>query len=144
MLTKRKPRNKSLKQWKALADQVFSQYVRKTRMDLFGRIICVTCGIIKPWNEMQNGHYFSRNKLGTRFHEDNCHPQCTSCNVFRRGNYTAYAAFMYKKFTPEKMEHLEQLSRSSPKFTRTDYETMIADWKAKMSVNERSKKYIKQ
>ena len=144
MLTKRKPRTKSLKQWKALADNVYSEYIRRKNADHDGIVQCVTCASSKYWKEVDNGHYFSRNKLGTRFEDKNCHPQCKACNVFRRGNYSAYAAFMYRKYTPEEMDWLEKQSRQSPKFTRADYETMIADWKAKMSINERSKKYIKQ
>ena len=138
-----KKRTKTLKQWKALADKVFCEYIRQLFADQNGRVICVTCGIIKSWKEMQNGHYFARNKLGTRFHEMNCHPQCPACNVFRSGNYTAYAAFMFKKYGPEKMEWLENLSRQSPKFTRGDYEVMITDWRAKININERARKFIK-
>lgn len=125
-------RKPTLKKIKAKADKVFSEYIRKLRSDSSGRCICVTCGIIKPIKEMQNGHYFPRNRLGTRFHEDNCHTQCPACNVFKRGNYTAYAAFMYNKYGKQKMEHLEYLSRKALKLTISDYQTMIAGWKQMM------------
>src|SRR3990167_3964564 len=94
--------------------------------------MCVTCGAIKPWKELQCGHYYSRNKLGTRFHEDNCHIQCIACNIFKKGNYTAYAAFMYNKFGVQKMEYLESLSRKMIKLTVSDYQTLISGWKQMM------------
>ena len=81
---------------------------------------------------MQNGHYFPRNRLGTRFHEDNCKPQCPACNIFKRGNYTAYAAYMYKKYGTQKMEQMESLSRKMVKFTVTDYQAMIEGWQTMM------------
>lgn len=125
-------RKPTLKTIKRKADKVFSEYIRKLRSDSSGRCICVTCGTIKPVKEMQNGHYFPRNRLGTRFHEDNCHPQCPSCNVFKHGNYTAYAAFMYNKYGKQKVEHLEMLSRKALKLTISDYQTLIAGWKQMM------------
>lgn len=126
------PRKPTLKSIKHKADRVFSEYIRRLHSDSTGRCLCVTCGTIKPIKEMQNGHYFPRNRLGTRFHEDNCFPQCPACNVFKRGNYTAYAAFMYNKFGKQKMEHLEHLSRKPLKLTISDYQTLIAGWKQMM------------
>ena len=126
------PRKITLKGIKRKADLVFSQYIRKLHSDTSGRCICVTCGDIKPYQDMQNGHYFPRNRLGTRFHEDNCHPQCPACNVFRNGNYTAYAAYMYKKYGTQKMEQMEALSRKMIKLTISDYQSMIEGWRTMM------------
>ena len=126
------PRKITLKGIKRKADLVFSQYIRKLKADSSGRTICVTCGDIKPSKEHQNGHYFPRNRLATRFHEDNCHPQCPRCNIFQGGNYTAYAAYMYKKYGTQKMEQMEALSRKMVKFTISDYQTMIEGWQTMM------------
>ena len=122
-------RKVTLKGIKRKADLIFSEYIRRLNSDSDGWCICITCGDIKPWKQQQNGHYFPRNRLGTRFHEDNCHVQCTACNVFKRGNYTAYAAYMYRKYGSAKVEHLEHLSRQALKLTIADYQTMIAGWK---------------
>jgi len=119
----------TLKGIKTKADRVFSEYIRKLHSDSSGRTICVTCGDIQPWKSHQCGHYFPRNKLGTRFHEDNAAPQCVSCNIFKRGNYTSYAAYMYRKYGQKKVEHLEHLSRQTLKLTIADYQTLIEGWK---------------
>lgn len=123
------PRKPTLKTIKKKADSVFSEYIRLLKSDKNGNCVCVTCDVIKHWKRLQNGHYFERNRLGTRFHEDNCHPQCVACNVFKRGNYTAYAAFMYNKYGKDRVEELEQLSRKTIKLTIHDYEEMISGWK---------------
>lgn len=94
--------------------------------------ICITCGKIAHWKELQCGHYFPRNRLGTRFNDDNANLQCPVCNIFKRGNYTAYAAYMYKKFGQQKMEQMEILSRKMVKFTIDDYQTMIKGWQTMM------------
>lgn len=125
-------RKPTLKTIKKKADQVFSEYIRRLRTDHTGRSICVTCGKIAHWKELQAGHYFKRHHLGTRFHEDNVHCQCQQCNIFKNGNYTAYASFMYNKFGVKKMEHLESLSRKPLKLTISDYQTLIAGWKQMM------------
>lgn len=126
------PRKPTLKSIKHKADRVFSEYIRRLKSDNSGMGMCVTCGAIKPIKELQCGHYFPRNRLGTRFHDDNAHIQCSGCNIFKHGNYTAYAAFMYSKFGKQKMEHLEHLSRKPLKLTISDYQTMIEGWKQMM------------
>lgn len=125
-------RKPTLKAIKRKADKVFSIYIRRLNSDKSGHGICVTCGVIKHWKELQNGHYFPRNRLGTRFHEENCHLQCSACNVFKRGNYTAYAAYMYRKYGSAKVEHMEYLSRQPLKLTISDYQTMIEGWEQMM------------
>ena len=122
------PRKITLKGIKKKADLVFSHYIRRLRADSSGRTICVTCGDIKPWKEHQCGHYYPRNRLGTRFHEDNCNPQCPRCNIWEKGNYTAYAAYMYKKYGTQKMEQMEALSRKMIKLSIADYQSMIKGW----------------
>ena len=126
------PRKLTLKSIKNKADRVFSEYIRRLKADNSGMGICVTCGKIAYWKELQCGHYFPRNRLGTRFHDDNANLQCQVCNIFKRGNYTAYAAFMYNKYGKQKMEHMEHLSRKALKLTISDYQTLIAGWKQMM------------
>jgi len=55
---KKKPKAKTRSYYVKQLDKVFSEYIRK-RDDGKG---CVTCGIKKPWQEMQACHSFSRGK----------------------------------------------------------------------------------
>ena len=105
---KKLPKKKTDAQLKKLLDKVFSEYIRLKYADKNGMVKCVTCGAVKHWKEMQNGHYISRQHLAVRWDETNCHPQDASCNIFRGGNYTAYALYMLDKYGEEKLQWLEQ------------------------------------
>lgn len=105
-------------------DKVFSEYIRISK-SVDGIGTCVTCGTSKPWKEMQNGHFYSRGRYGTRWHEDNCHIQDAACNVFLKGNYINYTKYMIDKYGREYVDELERLSKSSQKITTPQIEEMI-------------------
>lgn len=84
--------------------KLFSKYIRLKNSDDKGFCVCVTCGAIKFWKEMQGGHYM-HNK--SDYDEENVHVQCIRCNHFLSGNGIEYAKFMLKKYGPEKLELIE-------------------------------------
>tara|TARA_R110001599_G_scaffold22508_6_gene83157 strand:+ start:584 stop:850 length:267 start_codon:yes stop_codon:yes gene_type:complete len=45
----------------------------------------------KSWKELDAGHFQSRGKYATRYHEDNVKPQCKRCNGFRGGEQYQFA-----------------------------------------------------
>ncbi len=96
----------SLKNLKKKADKIFSEYIRRRDNGL-----CVCCGKVATWQEMQCGHYYSRGKFGTRYNEINCNSCCCRCNVFLSGNYPAYSEFMYNKYTKKQMTKLKEESK---------------------------------
>ena len=83
---KRIRKQNSVSVLKKKLDVIFSIFIR-----LRDKGICFTCGIQKPYKEMQNGHYEPRSHMGTRYCEINCNAQCYACNVAKKGNYTVYA-----------------------------------------------------
>ena len=93
---------KTISQLKKIADDVFSLYIRKRD----GR--CFTCGSTE---NLQCGHYIPRDCLELRYSEKNCHAQCVGCNVFRKGNYTAYALAMMKKYGSNILYDLDEIVR---------------------------------
>lgn len=99
---------KTTSQLKKILDKTFSEYIRRTNADRNGDCICVTCDKKDHWKNMHAGHYLSRQYLSTRFDENNVFPQCPGCNIFKNGNYTAYALFMLDKYGEEKLQWLEQ------------------------------------
>jgi len=109
-----KKKTKSRSYYVKKLDSVFSQYIRQTYA-IDGLTACVTCGVIKPWQEQQNGHYESRGNLPTRWSEDNCHPQCVACNVFKKGNYTEYALWMIDTYGADKLVGLKARANSKEK-----------------------------
>lgn len=116
---------------KKKADSVYSEWVR--RKDAVNDMVkCVSCGKVHHWKEMDAGHYFKRHKLGTRFHDDNVHPQCKACNIFKDGNYPDYADFMFRKYGQYFMDNLKQIADAPKKYTASDYLEMIEDFKSRI------------
>lgn len=94
---------------------------------------CVTCGIVKPWKELQAGHFIARAQgLGTYFDLRNVHTQCYRCNVNLGGNGPEYYPYMLKRYGQGTIDELKRLSNTTVKFTRADYEQMIEDMKQKL------------
>lgn len=72
-------------------DTVFSKYIRLKNSDKKGFCICITCEKKFKWKEIQAGHFMSRKHYSTRWDEDNVHPQCVACNVYRAGEQYKYS-----------------------------------------------------
>lgn len=71
----------------------------------FGK--CITCGRIKPYSEMDCGHYVGREHWATRWNEKNCHAQCRYCNRMQEGNKGIYAREIDKRYGAGTAEMLE-------------------------------------
>lgn len=111
-------------------DRVFSLYIRQSKSDENGMGTCVTCGKYEYWGLLQNGHYYSRGKYSTRWHEDNCHIQCMRCNVMLKGNYTSYALYMFNKYGDDYMAELHKLAHSGEKIRTSTIREKIAYYKS--------------
>jgi len=125
--TAKKPKSKTRSYYVKQLDKVFSEYIRRSKPP-----VCVTCGTKDEWKRLQNGHYYSRAKLPTRWNEDNCWPQCVACNMFRGGNYTEYALFMLKTLGEGKLRELHKLAISGEKVTTPVIKGMIEDYSEKL------------
>ena len=113
-------------------DKVFSDYIRSKDADDNGIVRCCTCGHPSPWQYMDNGHFIPRGKLGTRYNEKNCNPQCVICNRNLSGNLKKYKAFLIQKYGPGIIEELEAESRKDVKWMQHEIEEMIKDFKNRM------------
>lgn len=118
----------SLSWWKKKADTVYSRLIRLRYADKNGYVKCFTCGVKKPWKEMQNGHYIPRNYLSTRFEDANCRPQCFSCNVCKSGNYDEYAYRLVKENGENILQYLNSRKNMAIKYKIYDYQEMIDQW----------------
>ena len=75
-----------------------------------GSCVCVTCGAVKPWSAPKSmgidsidaGHFLpkkvGRKYLGACLMEVNCHPQCSRCNNYLKGNIPQYAMYMVGRY----------------------------------------------
>ena len=124
----KKPTRKSLV---TKLDTVFSQYIR--RKDAINEIAtCVTCGKKDHWKKLQNGHYMSRRHYNTRWDEENCHVQCSGCNVFRAGEIYLYTKYLCSKFGNNFPDMLYEKSNKVVKFADVDLIDMIQYYNDKL------------
>lgn len=120
-------------QLKRLLDHFFSVWVRRRWADSTGLASCITCGSRRSWKELQCGHFVSRVHLATRWHERNAAPQCSACNVLRRGNMAEYSIWISKKYGPGIAQELVDLKNKTVKFHRSQLEKMIDDFKGRIA-----------
>lgn len=57
-------------------DKYTSLVVRLGPANKSGKVQCYTCGKILPWNQVDNGHFWKRRRMMTRWDLDNLRPQC--------------------------------------------------------------------
>lgn len=105
-------------------DKIYSAYIRLKDCKQ-GYTQCVTCGDIRWWSEHQNGHFFSRGRLPTRWDDDNCHVQCMRCNIFLKGNYIKYTTWMIDTYGREFVDKLEAKSNSKTPITTLQIKELI-------------------
>jgi hypothetical protein len=126
-------RSKTRTNYKARLWDVFSKYVRLSYADAQGMVACVTCDAVAHWKEMDAGHYHPRTDgLALYFDLRNVHPQCTSCNRFRRGNLTRYALFLQKTYGPNILMELDEKRRLFAKISEPEYLALIAEYQGKL------------
>ncbi len=110
-------------------DSVFSQYVRRRDSNLDGYVECATCGTCKPVKQMQNGHFQSRGKYPTRWHEHNTGPQCVGCNMFKQGEQYKMSKYLDEKYGEGTADKMVRLSNTTAKFSDADLLEMIEHYK---------------
>ena len=123
---------KSYSTLKNKLDKVFSEYVRRRLCGPGGMVACVSCGRVKRWQEQQAGHFVTRVRLATRWDIENTNPQCSACNVLLRGNAVGYARWLENRYGPSIFASLDERSRRSVKFTRSDLQAMIDEYLEKL------------
>jgi 5-methylcytosine-specific restriction endonuclease McrA len=112
-------------------DKVFSLYIRlRDSKDGYGN--CCTCGKRIHYKEGHCGHFISRRHYGTRWNEYNCALQCVKCNLFDQGRQYDFSLYIRRKHGEEVLEEILQRSKETVKFTKSDYEQMIKEYKDKV------------
>ena len=115
--------------WKAM-----SLYIRLKYADSSGYVSCVTCGATHDYRDMHAGHFVPK-KRGNAiyFVEENCHPQCVTCNTYNGGNLIEYTRFIQDTYGPEKVDKLLELARTKVRFRLADYLEIEAEYKQKLA-----------
>lgn len=113
---------------KKKADKYFSTYIR-LRDSHNGVAECITCGVKKPYKQMQAGHFVSRRISALRFDEENVNAQCTGCNMFKAGEQYLYAKALDLKYGDGKADELMNRRHETKKWTIPELEEIISDCK---------------
>ena len=114
---------------KAKLDKEFSLFIRLRDCMPNGYFRCISCGQIKPFEQADCGHYFSRKHLSTRFDEDNCHAECRYCNRFLADHLEFYREGLIEKIGQQKFDLLKVKAASTSKMSDFEYEQLIKYYK---------------
>lgn len=122
-------------------DKEFSLFIRLRDCMPNGYFKCISCGQIKPFEQADCGHYFSRTHLSTRFDENNCHAECRHCNRFKADHLEGYRENLIEKIGQKKFILLKAKASRTSKITDFDYEQLIKYYKA-LNIKLRKEKGI--
>ena len=116
---------------KALKDKVqrvFNKFIRLR--DKYKP--CISCGVTSQDN-WQAGHFWAMGSNGAlRYHEENCHKQCISCNTFKSGNLLEYRLGLVKRIGIDRVNALDEMRHDVKKFTREELEELLTTYKEKI------------
>ena len=136
-LKKKKPKAKkpSVSTLVKKLDRVFSEYIRLRDSQPFGyrAFRCISCGQVKPFDQMDCGHFISRVNMSTRFDEDNCHGECRACNRFSADHIIYYQANLVKKIGKDRVDLLIAKGHGTHKYSPFELEILIKHYTAKVN-----------
>lgn len=109
-------------------DKVFALYIRlrDCMPNGFGR--CISCGKIKPYRELDCGHFFGRANMATRFDEDNCSAECQGCNRASSDHLIYYQENLIRKIGVARFSTLRECAHSIKKWDDDDLTKMISHY----------------
>ena len=124
---------KTISKLKKDLDKVFSLYIRLRHASKDGIVKCFTCDKTAHYKKMHAGHFMSRKHHATRWNEDNVQVQCVKCNLYGQGEQYAFGKLLDIRIAEGKAEELQELSRTTVKYMRFEYEDMIKHYKEKVN-----------
>lgn len=124
---------------KKKAWSAFSKWVRMSSADKNGMVKCVTCPTVKHWKEMDAGHYLPGRNNSILFDENQVHPQCKQCNIFKSGNPNRYEEYMVNKYGQEKINEMRLKQRMTVKINSGEMKLIELHYKNKLKELENGK-----
>lgn len=113
-------------------DEWFSRYIRLRDAGADGYFVCISCGSLKCYNQMDCGHYINRQHMATRFSEVNCNGQCRSCNRFDEGNIQGYRRGLELKYGKNQVLLLESMKYEIRQYSIFELKALIEHYKKKV------------
>lgn len=109
--------------------KIFSEFIRLRDADKNGLCQCITCGLIRPWKQMDCGHGIGRQHKATKYSEINNHAQCKRCNGFEGGKREIYKLEVDKRYGFGTWDKIELASRQICKRGKIEIEVMTEYYK---------------
>lgn len=106
-------------------DEIFSRFIRLRDTDNHGRGVCIDCGQVAEFNELDCGHFMSRTSLSTRWDEVNCAAQKTSCNRFQQGRQYEFGMGLDASYGKGTAESLLIKSKQPRKWSSDELKDLI-------------------
>ena len=122
-----------------MLDKEFSLYIRLKYSDENGYCRCITCGTVRKWNDIDNGHFITRDKKATRFDERNCRPQCKFCNNHKKGEQYKFAIALIEIYGREEIEDLERLASIGGGYCAIQLAELIKEYRIKVKELKKEK-----
>lgn len=113
------------------ADKWFSKYIRLKYAGKDGYVKCYTCPATHRWDsghKVNCGHFMSRGKYATRWHEDNARPQCVGCNKYKSGQQYIFGQNLNQE-REGLAEEMRILSEQIAKYTVDEIRDIAADYR---------------
>lgn len=129
---------KGVPELKREAQDAFNKWVRARDAAL----PCISCGAPPPDMTTLHagrdaGHYRSTGAADhLRFHPDNCHAQCVSCNQYKSGNVVMYRLGLIERIGLERVESLEA-NNATVKWTRDGLRQIREEYRKRLRELER-------
>lgn len=123
----KRPRTVSISKLMQRADALLSSRTRQRGASSDGYNVCYTCGNVRPWKKLHNGHYLSRFYKAARWHEDNCRPQCMMCNLWKRGDPIRFRQNLINEIGEARVLAVEALRNAPIKLSREFLEAKIKE-----------------
>ena len=92
--------------WIDKVDKVFSLYIRlrDSRPWHFMKFRCISCGDVKDFDQMDAGHFVSRNAMAIRWNADNVSGECRRCNRLQGDHLLSYRKNLILKLGQKAIE----------------------------------------
>jgi hypothetical protein len=132
MASVRTKKKKSLRQLKAACWRLFSEWIRRKDADQGGTVTCYTCGKLMYWKEAHAGHALPGRHNAVLFDPEIVRVQCPVDNIWKGGNDPVFPAKLIRENGLEWFESKLEGARRVVKYTRSDLEDLISEYKQKL------------
>ena len=111
-------------------DRVFSEFIRlrDSRPYRYQYFRCISCNQIKPYEQMDCGHFIGRTHMATRFDEDNCHGECRMCNRFSADHMIYYQRNLERLIGKDRLDILIARGKGTKKWTAWELQILITHY----------------